>query len=140
MRFDQQFLIDCGLGSLDAETARSLLVSAQQQMEERVGSRLSEGLSDEQMDEFDSFVSRDDQRVDAWLAANSPGYEQDPIYQQLKGGAPAAFPANVLRAEYCSLVWLSIHRPGYRQVTEEEFERIKSELTARAPDILAVSQ
>ncbi len=139
-QLDDQFLQDVGLGALPAEQKQMFLDHFREQLELRVGTRLSEGLSDAQLEEFESFIDRNDEKVNAWLAANVPQYDQDQIYQQLKAGAPAEIPQNVVLAEYASLKWLGINRPDYRQVVSATMEELKSEIIANRDAILGSGQ
>ena len=139
-QLDDQFLQDVGLGALPAEQKQMFLDHFREQLELRVGTRLSEGLSDAQLEEFESFIDRNDEKVNAWLATNVPQYDQDQIYQQLKAGAPAEIPQNVVLAEYASLKWLGINRPDYRQVVSATMEELKSEIIANRDAILGTGQ
>jgi hypothetical protein len=139
-QLDDQFLQDVGLGALPAEQKQMFLDHFREQLELRVGTRLSEGLSDAQLEEFESFIDRNDEKVNAWLATNVPQYDQDQIYQQLKAGAPAEIPQNVVLAEYASLKWLGINRPDYRQVVSATMEELKSEIIANRDAILGSGQ
>ena len=139
-QLDDQFLQDVGLGALPAVQKQMFLDHFREQLELRVGTRLSEGLSDAQLEEFESFIDRNDEKVNAWLATNVPQYDQDQIYQQLKAGAPAEIPQNVVLAEYASLKWLGINRPDYRQVVSATMEELKSEIIANRDAILGSGQ
>ena len=135
-QLDDQFLQDVGLGDLPDEQKKLFLDHFREQLELRVGTRLSEGLSDEQLQEFESFIDRKDEQVNAWIAANVPTYEQDPIYQQLKAGAPANIPQNVVLAEYASLKWLGLNRPNYKDVVSQTMAELKAEILANREAIL----
>jgi hypothetical protein len=135
-QLDDQFLQDVGLGGLPDDQKKLFLDHFREQLELRVGTRLSEGLSDEQLQEFESFIDRNDERVNAWVAANVPQYEQDPIYQQLKTGAPEGIPQNVILAEYASLKWLGLNRPNYKDVVSETMTELKAEILANREAIL----
>ncbi|HRC27905.1 MAG TPA: DUF5663 domain-containing protein [Candidatus Saccharimonas sp.] len=135
-QLDDKFLQDVGLGALPADQKQMFLDHFREQLELRVGTRLSEGLSDAQLEEFESFIDRKDDRVNSWLAANVPQLEEDPIYQQLKAGAPAEIPQNVVLAEYASLKWLGLNRPDYRQVVAQTMEELKAEIIANRDAIL----
>lgn len=135
-QLDDKFLQDVGLGELPAEQKQMFLDHFREQLELRVGTRLSEGLSDAQLEEFESFIDRNDDKVNTWLAANVPQYDQDSIYQQLKAGAPENVPQNVVLAEYASLKWLGINRPDYRAVVSQTMEELKSEIIANRDAIL----
>jgi len=135
-QLDDKFLQDVGLGDLPEEQKKAFLDHFREQLELRVGTRLSEGLSDGQLEEFESFIDRKDDRVNSWLVSNVPNYAEDAIYQQLKAGAPANIPENIIRAEYASLKWLGLNRPDYRQVVAATMEELKAEIIANRDAIL----
>lgn len=135
-QLDDKFLQDVGLGDLPADQKKAFLDHFREQLELRVGTRLSEGLSDAQLEEFESFIDRKEDRVNAWLLGNMPNYTEDPIYQQLKAGAPATIPEAVIKAEYASLKWLGLNRPDYRQVVSSTMEELKAEIIANRDAIL----
>ena len=139
-QLDDKFLQDVGLGDLPEDQKKLFLDHFREQLELRVGTRLSEGLSDVQLEEFESFIDRKDDRVNAWLAANVPNYEEDTIYQQLKAGAPEQIPQNVVLAEYASLKWLGLNRPDYKDVVTATMNELKSEIIANRDAILGLDQ
>ena len=55
-KFDDNFLESVGLGSMPAEQKEAFLQYAQDQLETRVGEKMSEGLSDAQLDEFEKII------------------------------------------------------------------------------------
>jgi hypothetical protein len=136
-QLDDKFLQDLGLDQLPPEQKQAFLAHIYSELELRVGTRLSDGLTDEQMTEFESFVDRDSEKVYAWVAANTPDYQNDPSYAQMKASAQQAaaavdHPQDVdelsILAEYASLKWLSINRPDYRQVVAQVLEELKKEI------------
>lgn len=135
-QLDDKFLQDVGLGGLPDEQKKLFLDHFREQLELRVGTRLSEGLSQAQLEEFESFIDRKDDLVTAWVGANVPEYEQDTIYQQLKAGAPESIPQNVVLAEYASLKWLGINRPDYKDVVAQTMAELKSEIIANRDAIV----
>ena len=139
-QLDDKFLQDVGLGDLPEDQKKLFLDHFREQLELRVGTRLSEGLSDAQLQEFESFIDRKDDQVNAWLAANVPNYEEDTIYQQLKAGAPEQIPQNVVLAEYASLKWLGLNRPDYKDVVTATMNELKSEIIANRDAILGLDQ
>ena len=135
-QLDDKFLEDVGLGGLPEDQKQAFLAYFREQLELRVGTKLSEGLSDAQLDEFESFIDRDEQKVDKWIADNVPNYQEDTIWQQLKKGAPAEVPELVIKAEYASLKWLGINRPDYRDVVAQVMQELKTETIANRDAIL----
>ena len=138
-QLDDKFLQDVGLGDLPDDQKQAFLDHFREQLELRVGTRLSEGLSDGQLEEFEAFIDRKDDVVQSWLANNVPNYQEDQIFQQLKSGAPANIPENVILAEYASLKWLGINRPDYRDVVSSTMEELKQEILTNRDAILGTS-
>lgn len=139
-QLDDNFLTDLGLGSLPEDQKKAFLQHIYEQLELSVGTKLSEGLSEQQMQEFESFVDRDEQKVRAWFAANMPNYADAADYQQLKGAAPDGTSELAIMSEYGSLKWLELNRPDYKQVVATELEAIKQDIVANRDSILGTAQ
>jgi hypothetical protein len=135
-QLDDQFLKDLGLDQMPEEQKQAFLAHIYNELELRVGVRLSEGLSDAQLAEFESFVDRDDEKVQAWVMANSSDYTNDPVYQQIKANAPAGTDDSTILAEFASLKWLSMNRPNYRDVVAQVLDELKREITSNRSTIL----
>lgn len=135
-QLDDQFLKDLGLDQLPEDQRQAFLEHIYSELELRVGTRLSEGLSDEQLAQFESFVDRNDDKVREWIGANAPDYQNDPAYQQLRAGVPQGTTDEVILAEYASLKWLSVNRPDYRDVVAQVLEELKREIMGNRDAIL----
>lgn len=135
-QLDEKFLEEVGLGGLPDDQKKLFLDHFREQLELRVGTRLSEGLSDAQLQEFESFIDRKEDKVSEWITANVPEYAQDPIYQQLKAGAPEGIPEPVVLAEYASLKWLGLNRPNYKEVVSQTMSELKAEIIANRDAII----
>ena len=135
-QLDDKFLQDVGLGDLPEEQKQAFLSYFREQLELRVGTSLSEGLSEAQLDEFESFIDRDEERINSWIAEHVPDYQNDQVWQQLKSGAPENTPETVVKAEYASLKWLGINRPDHKQVVTKIMEELKQETIKNKDAIL----
>lgn len=135
-QLDDQFLKDLGLDQLPEDQRQAFLEHIYSELELRVGTRLSEGLSDEQLAQFESFVDRNDEKVRQWVSANAPDYQNDPTFQQMRQSAPQEAEEGVLLAEYASLKWLSMNRPDYRDVVAQVLEELKREILTNRDAIL----
>lgn len=138
-QLDDQFLQDVGLGGLPQDQKQAFLDHFREQLELRVGTQLSDGLSDAQLEEFEAFIDRNEEKVRSWIAANAPDYANDSVYQQLKSGAPEGVTELVVLSEYASLKWLSLNRPDYRSVVERTMAELKAEIIANRDAILGGS-
>jgi hypothetical protein len=135
-QLDDKFLQELGLDQLPEDQKQAFLEHIYSQLELRVGARLSDGLSDAQLSEFESFVDRDEEKVRAWVSAYTPNYAVDPSYTQLRDKAPEGVEPLAVLAEYASLKWLSTNRPDYKQVVATVIEEIKREITNNRDAIL----
>lgn len=138
-QLDDKFLEDVGLGGLPDDQKKLFLDHFREQLELRVGTQLSEGLSEAQLSEFESFMDRDMQRVTAWLDANVPDFDSDPVYVQFKANVPQNVPQNAVLSEYASLKWLGINRPNYREVVTKTIEALKKEISENRDVILGAA-
>ena len=76
-KLDNDFLIELGLGSLPAEEKNKMLAHIYETLEMRVGMKLAEQMTDAQLDEFESYINRNDEAgALTWLETNFPNYKQ----------------------------------------------------------------
>ena len=136
-QLDDKFLADIGLNELSEDQKKPFLQHIYDELELRAGTRLSDGLSDAQLSEFESFVDRNDEKVRQWVSTNTPDFANDPAYQQLRSSAPDGTDDGVLLAEYASLKWLAINRPDYRDVVQQVLAELKQEIVSNRDAILS---
>jgi hypothetical protein len=135
-KLDENFLEELGLGQLPPEQKQAFLEHVYNQLELRVGTRLSEGLSDEQLSEFESFIDRDREKVTQWVGEHAAEYREDPAYLQISQAAGEGVSEEDVLAEYASLKWLSLNRPDYREVVQQVLGEIKQEIISNKDAIL----
>lgn len=135
-KLDDSFLEELGLSQLPADQKQAFLEHVYNQLELRVGTRLSEGLSDEQLSEFESFIDRDREKVRAWVSQHAADYQNDPTYQQIRQSAGQGVGEDDVLAEYASLKWLSLNRPDYRDVVKQVLDELKQEIISNRDTIL----
>ena len=102
LALDDNFLNDLGLGDASAEQKQAFVQRVLETLELRVGTRLAEELTDEQVDEFETMtpsesdpqevVMQKQQLMEEWLKANHPNHEDviaeelEKLKQELKSG------------------------------------------------------
>lgn len=74
MEFNEQFLQEMGLSAMPEEEKRRFLDYIQEELEVRIGERISRGLTDEQLRQFDSITDRAE--ATKWLEKNRPDYRE----------------------------------------------------------------
>lgn len=78
LQLDDNFLNDLGLGAASDDKKQAFLGQVLETLELRVGNRLSENLTDEQLDDFERVVGQAEDSGEAaeqWLKMNNPDYE-----------------------------------------------------------------
>lgn len=101
IKIDNSLLQEIGLDTLPDEEKDSLLKHIYETLEMRVGMRLADQMSNEQLDEFEQyFEAKDDAGAFKWLETNFP---------------------------------------NYKDVVQEEFDKLKAEVRQSAPQILSAS-
>jgi predicted RNA-binding Zn ribbon-like protein len=102
LKIDNNLLDQLGLSALPPAEKSGLLKHIYETLEMRVGMRLADQMSNEQLDEFEQYFNAQDD-------------------------------AGAFR-------WLETNFPNYKDIVAEEFEKLKSEVAATAPQILAAAQ
>lgn len=94
-KLDDNFLKELGLDGLPSDEKNKMLSHIYETLEMRVGVRLASKMSDEQLDEFESFINQNDEAgALKWLETNFPNYkdvvaeELDKLKQEIKEAAP----------------------------------------------------
>lgn len=101
LKLDNNFLIELGLGSLPEEEKKALLGHIFETLEMRVGMKLAERMTNEQLLEFEQFLDRgDDPGALRWLETNFPDYKQvvadelENLKAEIKASAPQILAAS----------------------------------------------
>ena len=76
-KLDDDFLASIGLAALPADQKQDMLRHIYETLELRVGMKIAEQMTNEQLDEFEGFINaKDDAGSLKWLETNFPGYKQ----------------------------------------------------------------
>src|SRR5689334_21561015 len=94
-KLDDNLLRELGLATLPVAEKNKMLAHIYETLEMRVGMKLAEQMTNEQLDEFEAFIDRNDEAgALKWLESNFPNYKQvvaDEL-ENLKGEIKAAAP------------------------------------------------
>ena len=74
MEFDENFLQEMGLQAMPENQKQSFLDYVQRELEIRIGERISKGLTETQLNEFDLIT--DPIEAAKWLEINRPDYRE----------------------------------------------------------------
>ncbi|MDN5276025.1 MAG: hypothetical protein JWN33_674 [Candidatus Saccharibacteria bacterium] len=133
---DDNFLEELGLGGLPEDQKQPFLQLVYDRLEMRVGTQLSEGMSDEQLEEFEKIIDRDTATINQWLTSHAPNFTGDEAFQRLKQAMGREVSDPDLQAEYAATKWLELNRPDYRQVVARVLEEIKEEIKGNRDAII----
>lgn len=135
-QLDDKFLQDLGLDQLPEEQKQAFLQHIYEELELRVGTKLSDGLSDAQLEEFEAIIDRKDAVITEWLNKFVPNYHTDEAFARLQEATQADPNDPGLRAEYVATKWLEVNRPDYRQVVAQVLEELKKEISSNRDAII----
>jgi succinate dehydrogenase flavin-adding protein (antitoxin of CptAB toxin-antitoxin module) len=101
-QLDDNLLRELGLGDLPAEEKNKMLAHIYETLELRVGMKLAEKMTDAQLDEFESFIDKNDEEgALKWLETNFPNYkdtvaeELNKLKDEIKAQAPQIMQATM---------------------------------------------
>ena len=135
-QLDDNFLKELGLDRMPEEQRKPFLEHIYSELELRVGERLSQGMSDAQLDEFANIIDKVPGAVDAFLDKHAPNYTHQPMYQRLVQTTSETADDPRLHNEYAATKWLEVNRPDYRNVVATVMEELKREIMANREAIL----
>ncbi len=143
IRIDDTLLEELGLMALPESERRQMLKQIYETLEMRVGMRLAERMSDQQLDEFEKFIDGDLAYVEGYLNQLKPGWAQSPEYAKeyqlasetaTKSGNP--FNENAVKSQFGALTWLETNFPDYKQVVASELDKLKLEIKQDSAKII----
>ena len=135
-RLDDQFLKDIGLDGLPDEQKQPFLQHIYSELELRVGTRLSDGLSDAQLEEFEEIIDRKEDKIQAWISSHAPNFAQEEAFLKLQQATNLPINDPRLVAEYTATKWLEVNRPDYRDVVSAVLNELKQEIIGNRDAIL----
>jgi len=139
-QLDDKFLADIGLHELPDEQKQAFLQHIYEELELRVGTRLSDGLSDQQLEQFEKIIDRDQATIDGWVATYAPDYTNDDVFKRMQQALKLDAADPNLKAEYVATKWLEVNRPDYRDVVKMVLDELKGEIIANRDAILGANQ
>ena len=134
-RFDDSFLESVGLQEIPADKKQAFLDYAQDQLEIRIGEKMSEGMSEEQLDEFERIIDNDQPTIEKW-AAQVGDYKNDEIYKKLQEGLGDSSEDEVFN-NYLTAIWLNRNCPNYQTIIKDTVEALRQEISANKDALLA---
>lgn len=105
-QLDNNLLQELGLGTLPPTEKNKMLQHIYETLELRVGMKLADQMSDQQLDEFEGFIDRNDEAgALRWLESNFPDYkkvvadELEKLKTEIKDQAPQIIQATMAQMQ-----------------------------------------
>ena len=138
IKIDEKFLDEVGLSSLPEDQKADFIAQTQEELENRVGERMSEGMTVDQLREFDGIMNNDRNTMIRVLSQIGD-FRKDALYKKLLERHGVAEGNLEILGEYLSVKWIQINRPDYTEITANVAEELKQEIIEARPAILGAS-
>lgn len=138
IKIDEKFLDEVGLSSMPENQKADFIAQTQEELENRVGERMSEGMTVDQLREFDGIMNNDRNTMIRVLSQIGD-YRQDVLYQKLLQRHGVSEGTLEILGEYLSVKWIQINRPDYATITANVASELKNEIIEARPAILGVN-
>lgn len=139
-QLDDKFLADIGLSDMADDQKQAFLQHIYEELELRVGTKLSDGLDDQQLEEFEKIIDKDQAVIDSWLGAHVQDYQNDEIFKRMQQALRLDPSDPNLKSEYVATKWLEVNRPDYRDVVKQVLDELKAEIMANKDTILGSNE
>ena len=132
---DEKFFEEIGLNRMPDNEREEFKNHIQEEIEVRVGERISDGMSPEKLDEFEAIIDENSDFIQNWVLMNVPNYKNDEIYQAFVAQNNGQESAEIMN-EYAAMKWLQVNRPDFAQIIETVMNEMKGELRANIDKII----
>ena len=132
---DEKFFEEIGLNRMPVNEQEEFKKHIQEEIEVRVGERISDGMSPEKLDEFEAIIDENSDFIQNWVLMNVPNYKNDEIYQTFIAQNNGQESAEIMN-EYAAMKWLQVNRPDFAQIIETVMNEMKGELRANINKII----
>ena len=135
IKVDDRFLAEVGLQNLPEPQRTAFITEIQGELENRVGEKMSEGMTPEQLEEFDGIMQKDRNTMIKFLTKLGD-YRQDDIYKNLLQKYNTTEGTLEILGEYLSVKWIQLNRPDYARVAQDIESEFKQEIIKAHDEIM----
>lgn len=126
-----------GLSGMDEGRKKQFLGYAQGELEMRVGEKMSEGMSEEQLKEFEGLTEGNQEVIRKMVMGLGQDFREDSTYKSLLKKHGVEKGDWKILGEYMSIKWIEKNRPEYREIVKAAFWELKEEIAQNREKILA---
>lgn len=95
-----------------------------------VGAAITDGLSDEQVEEFTQIINANEAVISAWLASHVPDYRDDPSFKELQVGYEEDPEKVSPEKVFASIAWVRVNRLDFEQIVTRIKREFREQLEA----------
>lgn len=131
---DDNFFQEVGMNNLPASELEAFKNHVEEELQIRVGERISDGLPLEKLEEFEKIIDGDTAVIDRFISQNAPDYHRDEVFLSLVQANGLETPE--VLGEYAGMKWLQLNRPDFTQIISTVVADMKSEIRSNASKII----
>ena len=133
-QINESFLEGLGLESMNEDDKKNFLEYVQDQMELRIGERISSDMDNEKQDEF-AKLADGDEAITNEVKMRYPHFEDDEVYTSILDSSDGN--KEIATNQYATLKWLEENCPNYQEVVRKTIDEIRKEIKDNKDQILA---
>ena len=133
MNLNSSFLNKLGLDKMPEDQKQAFLVFVYEQLEERVGEKISNLLSEAKKIEFNEISRGNKEAIENFLSSRKIDYKEHPLYKQLLA---EKFSDNAIKLEIVSSLWLEENAPNYKEIVVWTMKEIEQDIIKNKEEII----
>lgn len=135
IKIDEKFLEEVGLSTLAETKKADFIAKTQEELENRVGEKMSEGMTVDQLREFEGIMNNDRNTMIRVLSQIGD-YREDDLYRKLLKKHGVTEGTLEILGEFLSVKWIQLNRPDYATITRNVTDELKREIIEASAMIL----
>lgn len=138
IKIDEKFLEEVGLSTLVETKKADFIAKTQEELENRVGEKMSEGMTVDQLREFEGIMNNDRNTMIRVLSQIGD-YREDDLYRKLLKKHDVTEGTLEILGEFLSVKWIQLNRPDYATITRNVADELKREIIEASAMILSAN-
>lgn len=138
IKIDEKFLEEVGLSTLAETKKADFIAKTQEELENRVGEKMSERMTVDQLREFEGIMNNDRNTMIRVLSQIGD-YREDDLYRKLLKKHGVTEGTLEILGEFLSVKWIQLNRPDYATITRNVADELKREIIEASAMILSAN-
>ena len=138
IKIDEKFLEEVGLSTLAETKKADFIAKTQEELENRVGEKMSEGMTVDQLREFEGIMNNDRNTM-IQVLSQIGDYREDDLYRKLLKKHGVTEGTLEILGEFLSVKWIQLNRPDYATITRNVADELKREIIEASAMILSAN-